>query len=61
MTFYGCLQRFFPVGIDVNRILQKDLEIGGYFIPEGVSKFDKTNVKLYYPIILYLTNRPKLV
>lgn len=37
MTFYGCLQRFFPVGIDVNRILQKNLEIGGYFIPKGVS------------------------
>jgi len=29
--------RFFPVGVDVSRIPQKNLTIGGYKIPAGVS------------------------
>ena len=32
--------RFFPIGVDVSRILQKDVVIGDYQIPAGVSIVD---------------------
>jgi len=32
----GCT-RLFPVGVDVSRILQKNIVIGGYQIPAGAS------------------------
>lgn len=31
--------RFFPIGLDVARLSQQDLVIGGYQIPAGVCTF----------------------
>ena len=38
--------RFFPIGLDVARIPQQNLVIGGYQIPAGVSSIVQFNLSL---------------
>ena len=46
--------RFFPIGLEVTRVPQQNLVIGGYQIPAGVSQF-------YSVVILLTLNQNKQI